>query len=370
MLWNWKHTNWPKFTYTAEKLVDFENIFLHKAGVLLGSLKHVSNEDQDTLKVDLMSYEAVKSSEIEGEILNRDSLQSSIRKHFGLKSDNRRVSPAEYGISEMMVELYKSFDSPLSHEQLSGWHQMLMNGRRDLDDIGKYRSHEDPMQIVSGRIAQPTIHFEAPPSRIVPDEMEAFITWFNNSTELRPLTRAGIAHLYFESIHPFEDGNGRLGRAISEKSLSQSLNRPTLLAISYVIDSNKKAYYNALQSNSDKLEITDWLLYFCKMVLEAQDYTQSMIEFLIEKGKHYNRFHKLLNERQQKVVGRIFKEGVNGFIGGLSADNYIKISGTTASTATRDLQKMVELGAMIKTGQRKGTRYYLNIEHPSNQPAS
>uniref|UniRef100_UPI0025F27E6A Fic family protein n=1 Tax=Marivirga sp. TaxID=2018662 RepID=UPI0025F27E6A len=333
-----------------------------------GSLKHVSNEDQDTLKVDLMSDEAFKSSEIEGEILNRESLQSSIRKHFGLKSDNRKVSPSEHGISEMMVELYKSFDSPLTKEQLCNWHQMLMNGRRDLEDIGKYRSHEDPMQIVSGRIDHPNIHFEAPPSSEIPKEMEAFISWFNNPTKLGPLTRAGIAHLYFESIHPFEDGNGRIGRAISEKSLSQSLNRPTLIAMSYVIDSNKKKYYNALQSNSVGLEITDWLIYFCEMVLEAQDYTQSLIEFLIEKGKYFIRFNNLFNERQQKVVDRIFKEGVNGFIGGLSADNYIKITGTTASTATRDLQKMVELGAMIKTGQRKGTRYYLNIEHPSAQP--
>lgn len=368
MLWNWKHENWPKFTYSAEKLVGFENTFLHKSGVLLGSLKHVSNEDKDNLKVDLMSDEAFKSSEIEGEILNRESLHSSIRKHFGLKSDNRKVSPAEYGISEMMVELYKSFDSPLSHNQLFAWHQMLMNGRRDLDNIGKYRSHEDPMQIVSGRIDQPNVHFEAPPSREIPEEMGAFISWFNNSTKLEPLTRAGIAHLYFESIHPFEDGNGRIGRAISEKSLSQSLNRPTLIALSHVIAINKKKYYSALQSNSVGLEITDWLIYFCEMVLEAQDYTQSLIEFLIEKGKFFLRFRNLLNERQQKVVDRIFKEGINGFIGGLSADNYIKISGTTASTATRDLQKMVDLGAMIKTGQRKGTRYYLNIEHPSAKP--
>ncbi|MGM0582125.1 MAG: Fic family protein [Bacteroidota bacterium] len=369
MPWNWENKNWPEFTYSSEKLIEFEKNFLHNAGILWGSLKHISNKDQDILKIELMSDEAYKSSEIEGEILNRDSLQSSIRKHFGLKTDNRRVSPSEHGISEMMVDLYKTFDAPLSHEQLCNWHQMIMNGRRDLEDIGRYRSHEDPMQIVSGRIDQPNVHFEAPHSRIVPNEMEVFINWFNNSIEIAPLTRAGIAHLYFESIHPFEDGNGRIGRAISEKSLSQSLNRPTLIAMSYVIDSHKKIYYNKLQSNSVGLEITNWLIYFCEMVLEAQDYTQSMIEFLIEKGKHYNRFNKLLNDRQKKVVDRIFKEGVNGFKGGLSADNYITITGTTASTATRDLQKMVEIGAMVKTGQRKGTRYYLNIEHSSSKNA-
>jgi Fic family protein len=174
-----------------------------------------------------------------------------------------------------------------------------------------------------------------------------------------------MAHLYFESIHPFEDGNGRIGRAVSEKALSQGLNRPTLIAISYTIESEKKEYYAALQRNSTRLEIDHWLEYFCKMVLKAQDYTQSRIDFLIQKGKFYQRFSNQLNERQQKVVARIFREGVNGFTGGLSAENYMRITGTTASTATRDLQKMVELGAFVRTGERKSTRYYLNIDHPS-----
>lgn len=366
MLWNWKNANWPEFSYSAKKLQDYEKEFLHKAGMLSGSLKHVNVEDQDTLKVNLISDEAFKTSEIEGEILNRDSLQSSIRRHFGLKTDNRRIPPAEHGISEMMVDLYKNYQTPLTHDQLFNWHRMLTNGRRDLLDIGAFRTHDDPMQVISGAINNPTVHYEAPPSQNIPDEMEAFVSWFNEeSTKLEPLTRAGIAHLYFESIHPFEDGNGRIGRAISEKALSQSLRRPTLIAISYTIENKKKAYYSALQRNSVGLEITDWLVYFSEMVLEAQDHTQSMIDFLIEKGKYYIRFEKQFNERQMKVVERIFREGINGFKGGMSADNYITITDTTSSTATRDLQKMVEIGAFKRTGQRKGTRYYLNIDHSS-----
>lgn len=199
--------------------------------------------------------------------------------------------------------------------------------------------------------------------------MEALITWFNDeSLKLEPLTKAGIAHLYFESIHPLEDGNGRIGQAISEKALSQSLKRPTLIAISYKIESKKKAYYSALQESSVGLDISKWLIYFCEMVLSAQNYTQSMIDLLIEKGKFYVRFDKHFNERQAKVVERIFREGIGGFKGGLSADNYIAISGTTASTATRDLQKMVKMGALKRTGERKGTRYYLNINHESAKP--
>lgn len=363
MKWNWEEKDWPNFAFDKEKLADYEEEFLHKSGMLFGSLKHVSDEDHDTLKINLISDEAYKTSEIEGELLNRDSLQSSIRKHFGLKTDSRRVPPAEQGISEMMVNLYKTYEHPLTHNQLFSWHQMLTAGRRDLLDIGKYRTHEDPMQVVSGVFDKPKVHYEAPPSANVQSEMETFIQWFNSSekgaSKLNPLTRAGIAHLYFESIHPFEDGNGRIGRGISEKALSQSLKQPTLIAISSVIESDKKAYYAALQANSTGLKITNWLMYFCEMVLKAQDHTQRMIDFLIEKGKYYTRFQNQLNDRQLKVVARIFTEGINGFKGGLSADNYMKITGTTASTATRDLQKMVELGAMKRTGERKGTRYWL-----------
>ncbi|MFT7161977.1 MAG: Fic family protein [Bacteroidia bacterium] len=367
MIWNWKQNNWPQFTYDKEKLLNYENQFLEQAGVLYGSMKHIDDQDKDILKVDLISNEAFKTSEIEGEILNRDSLQSSIRKHFGLKTDNRRVPPAEHGIAEMMIDLYATYQSEMNHESLFSWHRMLTNGRRDLIDIGNYRTHEDPMQVVSGALHNPTVHFEAPPSIIVKKEIQQFIKWFNETGQegelkLPALFRSGIAHIYFESIHPFEDGNGRIGRAISEKALSQNLGRPTLIAISHTIESKKKEYYDALHNGSKDLEITGWLTYFCEMVLQAQSYTQSMIDFLIEKSKFYHRFAKKLNPRQEKAVKRIFQEGIDGFKGGLSAENYIKITGTTRATTTRDLQNLVEQGALFKTGELKSTRYFLNID--------
>lgn len=370
MTWNWQQKDWPNFIYDPEKLSEHESRFLHKAGVVHGSMKHVGDEDKEDLVISLISNEALKTSEIEGEILNRDSLQSSIRKHFGLKADNRKIPPAEQGIAEMMVDLYKNYQAPLNHEQLFAWHRMLTNGRRDLKEIGAYRTHPEPMQIVSGAVYAPKVHFEAPPSSIVEDEMNKFITWFNRTGqggefELPALTRSGIAHIYFESIHPFEDGNGRIGRAISEKVLSQSLQRPTLIAIAHSIERQRKDYYSELQGASKELDITNWLLYFCEAVLQAQDYTQSMIDFLIEKGKFYSLFADKLNKRQEKVIERMFREGVNGFKGGLSAKNYIGIADTTRATATRDLQDLVEQGAFTKTGQLKHTRYYLNIDHQS-----
>jgi len=360
---NWQLKNWPNFEYTSEVLLHYEKVFLEKSGMLYGSIKHISTEGQDELKIMLLSDEAFQTSKIEGELLDRDSLQSSIRKHFGLKSDKVRVSPAEYGISEMIIDLYTNYSSPLTHEQLFLWHEMLMNARRDLQNIGSYRTHPDPMQIISGSMGRPIVHFEAPSSRAVKKEMDKFISWFNSTTSESsgPVIKAGIAHLYFESIHPFEDGNGRIGRALSEKVLSQYLERPTLIALSHIIENNKKLYYKSLHLNSKGIEITGWLEYFCKTILQAQDYTQRMIDFLIGKTKYFQKFEKMFNDRQRIVVNRIFREGIEGFKGGLSADNYIKITGTTASTATRDLRKMVDLGALSKTGERKGTRYYLNL---------
>ncbi len=366
MMWNWKYKEWPQFIFDKDDFMQYEQEFLHKSGVTQGSIKHIHKDDQEALKIELISDEALRTSEIEGEILNRDSLQSSIRKHFGLKTDHRKIPAAEQGIAEMMFDLYTNYDIAFSHKTLFEWHSMLMNGRRDLENIGSYRTHEEPMQIVSGSLGKPIIHYEAPPSLHIPQEMDRFIEWVNH-TSLPPLLHAGVAHLYFESIHPFEDGNGRIGRAISEKILSQNLKRPTLIAISHTINNDKKSYYSALHTCSKNLEIVEWLDYFCNMVLKAQDYTQSIIDFLINKGKFYLAFDAKLNERQAKVVARIFREGLDGFKGGLSAENYISITGVSRATATRDLQKLAECGAFTKKGERKGTRYYLNFEHPNVQ---
>lgn len=362
MTWNWQHPDWPCFHYNAEDFYQYERDFHHQAGVMAGSLKHIHNAEQDSLRVSLLSDEAFKTSEIEGELLNRASLQSSVQKHFGLKSDHLKVSPAEQGVTEMLVNLYQNYQIPLTHQQLFLWHEMLMNGRRDLSCIGAYRTHTEAMQIVSGKIHDPNVHYEAPPSRQVLTEMAQFIEWFNQTESYLPaILRSGIAHLYFESIHPFEDGNGRIGRAISEKALSQSLKQPTLIALATMIEKKRKDYYAALQAGSRTLNINDWLQYFCRTVLSAQNYTQLKIDFLINKGKFYQKFGDQLNPRQAKVLARVFREGIEGFSGGLSAENYISLTGASRATTTRDLSSLVTMGALTKTGERKHTRYYLAL---------
>lgn len=366
MTWNWQQDNWSNFTYDREALTQSETQFIHEAGMVHGAIKHLTEGDKSYLTIELISNEAVTTSEIEGELLNRDSVQSSIRRNFGLETDNRNVPPAEAGIAALMADLYQQAGATLTEEQLFNWHTMLMRGRKDLTTIGAYRTTQNPMQVVSGPIATPKIHFEAPPADRVPTEMNRFLAWFNHTAPegqqpLPALTRAGIAHLYFESIHPFEDGNGRIGRALSEKALSQSMGRPTLIALSQTICRNRKAYYTALEDNSKDLNITDWLLYFTRTVLEAQQYTQRLIDFLIAKTRLYDRLRGKLNERQEKALARMFREGLDGFKGGLSAENYLKITNTSRATTTRDLQSLVELGALRKTGELKHTRYWLSI---------
>jgi Fic family protein len=222
------------------------------------------------------------------------------------------------------------------------------------------------MQVVSGRIGAPKVHFEAPPSKQVPAEMKRFITWFNStgpqtSEPLPAITRAGIAHLYFESIHPFEDGNGRVGRAIAEKAAAQSVGQPVLLALATTILAHQKGYYEALERANRQNNVTDWLNWFAGIALEAQRRSLTQVEFLIAKAKLLDRLRGQINERQQKALLRIFKEGPEGFKGGLSASNYITITAASPATATRDLADLTQKGALVRTGERKHARYALNL---------
>jgi Fic family protein len=369
MAWNWQQSDWPEFRYSHAELERFEQAFLLSSGELLGAFRHVDQNDQDTLRIELISEEALKTSEIEGELLDRDSVQSSLREQFGLftaTSTARRVPPGERGIAEMMVDLYRGFDSRLTHKSLFRWHEMVMAGHRNIHTVGGYRKHKEPMQVVSGRIDKPKIHFVAPPSARVRVEMTGFVDWFNRtgpsgSSALPLLTRAGIAHLYFESIHPFEDGNGRMGRALSVKALAQTLGQPSLIALAHTIERDRRAYYEMLERSNKENEITRWLQYFAETILQAQRTTMKRVEFYIAKTKFYDRLRGKLKPRQAKVIARMFEEGVSGFKGGLSAENYISITKTSRATATRDLRDLVALGAVSRSGERRHTRYRLNI---------
>ncbi|WP_298937450.1 Fic family protein [uncultured Ruegeria sp.] len=369
MAWNWQISGWPDFRYDAASLAPFEQRFLMSSGEVLGAVQHVGPSERDQLRIDLLSDEAMKTSAIEGEMLDRRSVQSSLRRHLGLEPDSYPSKPREQGVAEMMVDVYSTYAEPLTHDTLFRWHEMLLSFDKRLEAIGSYRQHEDSMQIVSGRLDRPVVHFEAPPSKQVPDEMGQYVDWFNRTAPnkegpLPALTRAGLSHLYFESIHPFEDGNGRLGRALAEKSLAQNIGQPSLIALAFTIERKRKDYYDQLERHQKTLDVTPWLVWFAEAVLEAQLVTLDRVGFFISKAHFYDRHREALNGRQAKVIERMFREGPDGFKGGLSAENYISISGTSRATATRDLQELVEVGALSRTGERRYTRYWLKLEEP------
>lgn len=367
MRWNWQQPGWPNFTYDPARLRVAEERFTRGSGVIVGALLHVDGEQKQALTVDLITQETVDSSAIEGEILDRASVQSSIAKHLGLKADQRRANPAEAGAAELMADVWRKFAEPLTDQALFDWHAMLMTGRRDLADVGCYRSNPEPMQIISGALHAPRVHYEAPPSGRVPKEMAAFIAWFNDTAPggakpLPALTRSGIAHIWFESIHPFEDGNGRIGRAIAEKALAQTIERPSLTALAETIHRYRKDYYEHLHRASTTNQIDEWLEWFADIALEAQDRTLTRVRFLIAKTRMLDRLGGHINERQERALLRMFAEGVDGFKGGLSARNYRTITDATTATATRDLAELVRLGALRREGERKSTRYYLVLD--------
>lgn len=335
------------------------------SGIVVGTVRHLPDDERLQLVIELISTEALKTSEIEGETLDRDSVQSSLRRLFGLQTDARRATPAERGIAEMLSDLYRGYAAPLTQDTLFAWHRLLLQGRTDVQ-VGQWRVHGDPMQVVSGSVYAPTVHFEAPPSNIVPAEMTGFCQWFNDTaptgaTPLPALTRAGLAHLYFECIHPFEDGNGRIGRAIAEKALAQGTGQPSLSALSLTIEQRRSQYYRELELANKDLDADRWLSCFADIVLEAQRYTLRWLEFLVAKTRLLDRLRGQINPRQEKVLLRLLREGPDGFKGGLSAGNYQSITSAPPATARRDPVELVALGALRRTGELRGTRYWLAL---------
>ena len=201
----------------------------------------------------------------------------------------------------------------------------------------------------------------------VPKNIKNFIKWFNDTTsngknpiKYAPI-RSAIAHIYFESIHPFEDGNGRIGRAIADKALSQSTGYPLLLSLSATIEANKKEYYNALENGQKRNEITSWLSYFLQVIVDSQKTTEELIDFTLKKAQFFDLYSDKLNKRQLKAIHRMFKEGIKGFEGGMTAKKYMRITQTSKATATRDLKKIEQIGAFIIRGSGRSTHYFLNL---------
>jgi len=373
MTYNWQQSDWPEFQYELSGLQDLLYAYAEKTGRVSGALQGLNKDDQTEMVVELMVAEALKTSAIEGEMISREDIRSSVRNRLGLNSTPKAIRDVRArGIAELMVLVRQDFAEPLTAQMMFDWHHELMAHDRRLV-AGQWRTHEEPMQVISGPIGKGKVHYEAPPSAQVPAEMARFISWFNDTAPGGALelkygpVRAAIAHVYFESIHPFEDGNGRIGRALSEKALGQSLGRPVMLSLSEIIERSRDDYYEALKAAQRSNVITDWLVYFVGVILQAQERTEAQIEFVIQKARFFDRFRDQLSERELRVVRRMLDNGPEGFEGGINARKYVSIAKVSKATATRDLQRLVEIGVLVPVGAGRATRYALNLseENPS-----
>lgn len=366
-MYNWQQKDWRQFQYNETAFTEKALSFSSLAGQSIGYLNGLSDNEKAESIINLLVNEAIKTSSIEGEFISRVDLVSSIRKNLGYSTPTFHIKDKRSeGIAKLLVKVREDFESDLSEKILFDWHKMLMLGNNYIN-AGQYRKHTEPMQVISGAIGKEIIHFEAPPSAQVGAEMKVFIKWFNatkptGKTAIQNLLiRSAIAHLYFETIHPFEDGNGRIGRVIAEKALAQGLKRPILMSLSTVIEADKKAYYNALKKAQRTNELTEWITYFTDIILKAQQVFIETIDFTLKKTKFFERYQSQLNEAQAKVLGKMLQDGEEKFEGGMNAQKYQSISKLSKATATRHLQDLVEKGILISEKGGRSTQYQVRL---------
>ncbi len=363
----WQHKDFPKFTFNQQKLLPLIQQFAHDLGELNGMLLSFSQESKQDVFAEVLLSEALKTSEIEGEYFSREDVMSSLKANLGIKDfhQNNRNQKAN-AIAHLMIEVQNTFQESMSEELLLNWHSILMNAEKGIN-AGQFRSGTEPMQVVSGKYGDFIIHYEAPPSKGLPQLIPNFIKWYNDF-KAETIGKIGegmllsaLAHLYFETLHPFEDGNGRIGRAIAEKALAEKLESPVFISISKSIEKSKSSYYNELNSAQRSLEIDHWMMYFCEILQDALSDSKQVVLFTLKKTAFFDQFKEELNERELKAIHKMLDQGENGFEGGMTAKKYISINKTSKATATRDLQHLVDIGAFTQTGGGRSIAYTLNI---------
>ena len=366
MTYNWQQQDWPDFTYHLAEIEEIIFSIAEETGHISGILKALPDSVKTETLISIMVAEAIKTSAIEGEYLSCPDVMSSIRKHLGLNEKSEVVKDKRAkGAGQLMVTVHNSYAEPLSDEMLFNWHTILL-GETGQIKVGAWRTHAEPMQVVSGPIGKEKVHYEAPPSNKVPEEMKRFIKWFNDTApggkskiKKAPI-RSAIAHLYFETIHPFEDGNGRIGRVLAEKSFSQTVGCPVMMSLLQVIEADRKSYYDALSKAQRKNEITAWLEYFVNVIYKAQISARELIDFTLRKTKFVDHYKTILSERQMKAILRML-ESPEGFDGGMTARKYSSLTKTSKATATRDLQELADLKALRPEGAGRSVHYVVNL---------
>lgn len=373
-LWVWQHPDWPQFRFDSQAVASALAHAHRMHGVVEGKASAIGLDSSREVVFDAFSDEVIATAEIEGQLLPLDAVRSSVMRRLGLAASGP-VDRLVEGLVDVLNDATTAFDAPLTEDRLCRWQSALFPGgtsgiRRIV--VVRYRDHEDPMQIVSGLPGREVVHYQAPPSREVGLHMQWFLDWFE-STKLQATTgatmdgvaRAAIAHLWFESIHPFEDGNGRVGRAIVDLALAQHLRQPVrLYSLSRQLLAARSAYYDALNlAQRGGCDVTEWVLWFGSQWAAACESASAVIDQALIKKRFWEQpAASGLLERQRKVLQRLLDAGDGGFLGGLNADKYIKMTGVSKPTATRDLTQMVAAGLLRGYGAGKATRYVIAVD--------
>ena len=363
-LYIWQYPDWPAFSWNTDAILNLLTEVRMLEGRISGMMEGLGFEIQSKTSLDVMTEDIIRSNEIEGILLNADRVRSSVASHLGLPTAGLS-KPDHYteGVVQVMIDAIRNNAAPLNEERLFNWHAALFpTGRSGMTPItvADWRKGEEPMQVVSGAYGKEKVHYEAPPSSAVPAEMKQFLDWFNAEREINPILKAAIAHLWFVAIHPFDDGNGRLARTLTDMLLTRADGMPyRFYSMSAEILRNRNEYYTSLEKTSSKdMDITPWLEWFLRTLSNAMLRSEEVVKRVVAKAMFWQEHREVaMNERQVKVVNKLW----DGFEGKLTTSKWAKICKISQPTALRDINDLVEKGILIRSDEgSKNTSYILS----------
>lgn len=367
--WIWQSRHWPGISFDAAALAPALSAARRALGEVIGLARALGMEEARNVEAAIWTSESLATAAIEGEKLDLDSVRSSIARRLGLTDTTPSGQRAVEGLLDMMQDAVSRWQQPLTLKRLCAWQAALFpTGYSGLHRIatGRLRRGAEPMQIVSGRADKPKVHYVAPPAARLSSEMKKFLFWFNDeSREMDGLARAGIAHLWFEIIHPFEDGNGRVGRAIVDLALAQDLEKhPRIVSLATELSARRADYYAQLREASlEGGDIARWITWFCNSICKACERSTAVMESSLVKARFWTAHSdKPLSAAQRKVINRLLDAGPRGFAGDLTTRKYASITGLSRATAYRDLAALERQGVLTAFGRGKATRYHIALD--------
>ncbi len=358
----YQQKDWPNFIWNINELSDLLLEVRNKQGRLIGKMEALGFNLQNEAFLETLTLDVIKSTEIEGIIFNKEEVRSSIAKRLGIEisglpTTNRNIE----GVVDMMFDATTNFYKPLSEERLFDWHYALFpTGRSGMYkiNVGNWRNDSTgPMQVVSGAMGKEKVHFQAPPANSIRKEIIMFLDWFNNKSNIDLVLKASIAHLWFVTLHPFDDGNGRIARAIADMLLARSDNIPQrFYSMSAQIQKERKAYYQILEkTQKSNLDITEWIYWFLSTLLNAILSSEKTLTVVIKKHNFWNTYASVINnERQKKMLNKL----LDGFEN-LTSSKWAKITKCSQDTAIRDIKDLINKGILIKSKAGGRSTYYI-----------